>query len=172
MAPTNQKIIEAKKIYETYWDSYTKGDLETFASTLDDTFEMIGTSETEVCHSKTDGIEFLKAQLHEVVGKVEMRNRQIDVIPVESLILVNEQCDIYVLLDSEWNFYSKIRISTLLRETKEGWKVAQQHGSLPDMQVQEGETLAIEKSAGRISNYAMRSGGHRRTGKQKPGTGD
>lgn len=31
MATLNQKIKEAKKIYEIYWDSYTKGDLETFA---------------------------------------------------------------------------------------------------------------------------------------------
>ncbi|MFN3382973.1 MAG: nuclear transport factor 2 family protein, partial [Runella zeae] len=121
MNSLKSKISSARKVYQTYWDSYQKGDLQTFASTLDDTFEMIGTSETEVCHSKTDGIEFLKAQLHEIVGKVEMRNRQIDVLPVENLMLVNEQCDIYVLLGSEgsedWNFYSKIRISTWLRET-------------------------------------------------------
>ncbi|WP_194775885.1 ATP-binding protein [Pararhodonellum marinum] len=139
------KVLAARKVYDTYWESYTIGDLETFASTLDDYFEMIGTSETEVCHSKTDGIEFLKAQLHEVVGKVEMRNRQIDVIPVDNLMLVNEQCDVYVLTDSVWNFYSKIRLSTFLRETESGWKVFQQHGSFPDMRVQEGETIALEK---------------------------
>ena len=161
MKPSINKLNEAKKAYEIYWDSYTKGDLETFASTLDDRFEMIGTSEAEVCHSKADGIEFLKAQLHEVVGKVEMRNRQIDVIPVDPLILVNEQCDIYVLIDFEWNFYSKIRISTLLRETKEGWKVTQQHGSLPDMRVQEGETLAIEKIS--KENLELRDAVKRRT---------
>ncbi|WP_194973320.1 ATP-binding protein [Aquiflexum lacus] len=159
MATINPRITEAKKIYEIFWDSYTKGDLETFASTLDDTFEMIGTSETEVCHSKADGIAFFKAQMEEVVGKVEMRNRQINVLPVENLMLVNEQCDIYVLTETDlsahsqvlsndkpvWTFYSKIRISTFLREAEAGWKVIQQHGSLPDMRVQEGETMAIEK---------------------------
>lgn len=165
MNPLKSKISSARKVYQTYWDSYQKGDLQTFASTLDDTFEMIGTSETEVCHSKTDGIEFLKAQLHEIVGKVEMRNRQIDVLPVENLMLVNEQCDIYVLLGSEgsedWNFYSKIRISTWLRETESGWKVTQQHGSLPDMRVQEGETLAIEKIS--KENLELRDAVKRRT---------
>ena len=37
----------AKKVYKSYWDSYMKGDLTTFASTLDEDFEMIGTSESE-----------------------------------------------------------------------------------------------------------------------------
>ncbi|GMQ25460.1 hypothetical protein Aoki45_21420 [Algoriphagus sp. oki45] len=135
----------AYELYNVYWDSYIKGDLETFASTLDEAFELIGTSESEVAHNKSEGIEFLKAQLQEVVGKLEMRNRQINLVPIETLMLVNEQCGIYVRTGSEWNFYSKIRISTLLRETKGGWKVTQQHGSLPDIRVQEGETLAIQK---------------------------
>jgi hypothetical protein len=140
-----QRETAARKVYETYWESYANGDLETFASTLDETYEMIGTSETEVCHTKADGINFLKGQIEEIVGKAELRNRQIEVIPVDQLMLVNEHCDIYVLADSVWNFYSKIRISTLIRETETGWKVVQQHGSLPDMRVQEGETLAIDK---------------------------
>jgi signal transduction histidine kinase len=136
---------EALTVYHHYWESYTKGDLETFASTLDEEFEMIGTSETEVCHSKTDGIEFLKAQLHEIVGKVAMRNRVIVAKPLDNMVLINETCDIYVFGEPEWTFYSKIRISTLLHETESGWKVIQQHGSLPDMRVGEGETLALEK---------------------------
>jgi signal transduction histidine kinase len=164
----NSRKTKARKTYETYWESYSKGDLETFASTLDDHYEMIGTSETEVCHSKADGIAFLKAQMHEVVGKVEMRNRQIDVQPVENLMLINEQCDVYVLTDSDspadtqnWNFYSKIRLSTILRETESGWKVTQQHGSFPDMRVQEGETLAIEKI--NKENLELRDAVKRRT---------
>ncbi|MFN3998839.1 ATP-binding protein [Algoriphagus sp.] len=175
MNSLQSKIAAARKVYETYWDSYTEGDLETFASTLDDRFEMIGTSETEVCHSKADGIEFLKAQLHELVGKVEMRNRQIDIVPIDQMMLVNELCDIYVLVDPDlpagrqglpadnqnWNFYSKIRISTFLRKTESGWKVTQQHGSLPDMRVQEGETLALEKIS--KENIELRDAVKRRT---------
>lgn len=156
-----QVKAQALEVYHRYWDSYTKGDLETFASTLDDQFEMIGTSESERCHTKADGIEFLKAQLHEVVGKAEMRNRQIDVVPVDHLVLINEQCDIYVLIGANWNFYSKIRISTLLRETKDGWKVTQQHGSLPDMRVREGETIALEKIS--KENLELRDAVRRRT---------
>ncbi|WP_297335844.1 ATP-binding protein [Algoriphagus sp.] len=161
MTLSSTKAKEARKLYDRYWKSYQNGDLETFASTLDDTFEMIGTSESEVCHSKTDGIEFLKAQLDEIVGKVEMRNRQIEVVPVDQLMLINEQCDIYVWSESVWTFYSKIRISTFLRETEAGWKVTQQHGSLPDMRVQEGETLALEKIS--KENLELRDAVKRRT---------
>lgn len=169
------KVSAARKTYEIYWESYHNGDLETFASTLDDRFEMIGTSESEVCHSKTDGIAFFKVQMKEVVGKAEMRNRQIEVIPIDQLMLVNEQCDIYVLVDPDlpagkpylsagrkgWNFYSKIRISTFLRETESGWKVFQQHGSLPDMRLQKGETMALEKIS--KENLELRDAVKRRT---------
>lgn len=51
-----QRETAARKVYETYWESYTNGDLKTFTSTLDETYEMIGTSETEICHTKADGI--------------------------------------------------------------------------------------------------------------------
>jgi phosphoglycerate-specific signal transduction histidine kinase len=158
---TDHQIEKARKVYEAYWESYIRGDLETFASSLDDRFEMIGTSESEICHSKADGIEFLKAQLHEIVGKVEMRNSQINMVPVDQLMLVNEQCDIYVLVGSDWNFYSKIRLSTLLKEAESGWKVTQQHGSFPDMRVQEGETLALEKIS--KENLELRDAVKRRT---------
>jgi signal transduction histidine kinase len=76
-------------------------------------------------------------------------------------VLINEICDIYVQTDAGWNFYSKLRLSTLLRETSEGWKVVQQHGSLPDMRVSEGETLAIEKIS--KENLELRDAIKRRT---------
>lgn len=156
-------VMEANalQVYQKYWDSYSKGDVETFASTLDETFEMIGTSEAEVCHSKVEGIEFLKAQINEIAGKAEMRNRQIHEVNLDPMVLINESCQIYVLNGTDWNFYSKIRISTLLRNTEFGWKVVQQHGSLPDNRVEEGETLAIEKI--NRENLELRDAVKRRT---------
>ena len=156
-----QQIEEARTVYDLFWDSYQKGDVGSFATTLDDHFEMIGTSETERCHSKAEGIEFFKSQTEEVVGKAEMRNRQIHAISVEGMVLVNELCDIYVLAETDWNFYSIIRISTFLKETSDGWKVVQQHGSFPDMRVQEGETLAIDKIS--RENVELRDAVKRRT---------
>ncbi len=145
MKLTKKQEQEARKVYEKYWDSYMKGDLKGFSSTLDEAFEMIGTSENEVCHSKADGIKFYKAQMKEMVGKAAMRNRRISVKPVNGMFLFNEIADIYILGKPKWTFYARIRISTLLHETRSGWKVIQQHGSFPDMRVQEGETIAFEK---------------------------
>ncbi len=161
MKLTKQKELEALKLYHLYWDSYIKGDFETFTSTLDEEFEMIGTSESEVAHNKTEGIEFFKGQMAEVVGKADMRNRQINAKLLKDMVLINEDCDIYVLGGPEWTFYSKIRISTLLHETDSGWKIIQQHGSFPDMRVQEGETIAIEKIS--RENVELRDAVKRRT---------
>ncbi|MCA1801264.1 MAG: nuclear transport factor 2 family protein, partial [Rhodothermaceae bacterium] len=158
---TKKQVEEARNVYNLYWDSYIKGDVDSFASTLDNYFEMIGTSEIEVCHNKAEGIEFFKGQAEELIGSVEMRNREINAIPVEGMVLVNEMCDIYVLAETDWNFYSRIRISTFLRETSDGWKVVQQHGSLPDMRVQAGETLAIDKIS--RENIELRDAVKRRT---------
>jgi hypothetical protein len=158
---TKKKVEEARNVYELYWVSYQKGDVDTFASTLHDNYEMIGTSESEVAHNKAEGIEFFKGQIDEIVGKAEMRNRQINAMPVGDLVLINEMCDIFVLAGTGWAFYSKIRISTFLQETPSGWKVVQQHGSLPDMRVQEGETLAIDKIS--RENVELRDAVKRRT---------
>jgi signal transduction histidine kinase len=152
---------EALKAYHQYWDCYSNGDLEGFAAMLDEDFELIGTSETEVAHSKAEGIEFYKAQMQETVGKVDNRNRIMSAKAFNDLVLINEACDIFVLVEDKWTFYSIIRISTLLRETKSGWKVIQQHGSFPDMRVQEGETLAIEKIT--KENLELRDAIKRRT---------
>lgn len=94
-------------------------------------------------------------------GKAEWRNRQISAKPMNGMVLINEMYDIYVLTGTGWSFYSKMRISTFLHETPSGWKVIQQHGSLPDMRVQEGETLAIDKIS--RENVELRDAVKRRT---------
>ena len=145
MNTSKEKEAAAEKVYLDFWDSYLKGDIPVFSSTLDEDFEMIGTSETEVCHTKAEGIAFFKNQIKEIVGKAEMRNRNILIKAIGEMFLFIENCDIYVLAESDWTFYSKIRISTLLHETPLGWKILHQHGSIPDMKVSEGETLALQK---------------------------
>ena len=151
----------ALKVYHEFWDSYLKGNIPTFSSTLDEDFEMIGTSETEVCHNKAEGIAFFKNQIEEIVGKAEMRNRNIITKAIGEMFLIIENCDIYVISEPEWAFYSKLRISTLLHETPLGWKVLHQHGSLPDMKVEDGETMALEKVS--QENLELRQAVKRRT---------
>jgi signal transduction histidine kinase len=77
------------------------------------------------------------------------------------MLQIIEFSDIYVLIDSQWKFYSKFRLSTLLHETPNGWRLLQQHGSLPDMRVGEGETVAVEKIS--KENLELRDAVKRRT---------
>jgi signal transduction histidine kinase len=55
MLSTKQHTAAARRVCETYWDSFLNGDLETFASTLDNNYEMIGTYDGEVAPNKADG---------------------------------------------------------------------------------------------------------------------
>ena len=161
MKQSKEREAEARKVYELYWESYLSGDEKTFAATLDDAFEMIGTSESEIAHGKAAGLDFVRTQVEEIGGKAELRNRKIKAVPVEGLILFNELADIYLLVGDDWNFYSGIRLSTFMRETEAGWKVVQQHGSFPDTRVQEGETIAFEKIS--KENLELREAVKRRT---------
>lgn len=156
-----QHIEAAHKVYELFWESYLSGDVDTFASVLDAQLELIGTSESEIAHSKSEGLVLLEAQMHEVVGNVEKRNRKVTSVVVGDLILINELCDLYLRNEQEWIFYSKLRLSTFLRETREGWKVVQQHGSLPDHRVEGDQTIALEKIS--KENLELRDAVKRRT---------
>lgn len=60
-------------MYRLYWDSYAKGDMETFSLTVDETYEMIVTSEFEIGHTKVEGIKFAEAQIQEIGGKLNVK---------------------------------------------------------------------------------------------------
>lgn len=94
---TSKQIDEAQRVYELYWNSYFSGDVTTFGTTLHDDYEMIGTSENEICHNKEEGIEYCRGQISEVKGKIKRENRQIQVSPIDNFILINEFLDIYIV---------------------------------------------------------------------------
>ncbi|WP_268033043.1 ATP-binding protein [Algoriphagus sp. PAP.12] len=146
MSPNpRERVQEALDIYYRYWESYLTGNQEEFTDVIDDTYELIGTSESEICHNKAEGIDFFKSQKDEIVGVTEMRNRKVITKDLENMVLILEDCDLYIFSETGWSLYSALRLSTLMRLTDLGWKVSQQHGSFPDYRVKEGETLAIEK---------------------------
>jgi signal transduction histidine kinase/ketosteroid isomerase-like protein len=156
-----REIAEARKVYETYWESYFTGNIKAFVACIDENFSIIGTSEGETAFGKEAVAAMYEAQFDEVVGKAEGRNRQVREIPAGDMVQIIEFSDIYVLIGSEWSFYSKFRLSTLLHQTPDGWKLLQQHGSLPDMRVGEGETVAIDKIS--KENLELRDAVKRRT---------
>jgi len=161
MKLTKKLEAEIRKTYKDYFDSYLKGDIPRFSSFIDEGFRVIGTSEIEVFNSKKETLAFYEEAKDEIVDKAELRNRHIVVVPVDSLVLVQELSDFFILINKEWSFYSKIRLSTFFRQTASGWKLINQHGSLPDAKVQDGETVAFEKIS--KENQELRDAVKRRT---------
>src|SRR5687767_1605034 len=111
MKLTKKLEAEILKAYKAYWDAYLNGDMKTFASMLDDNITVVGTAVSEVFNNKKEALRFYKATAGQLVGKVQFRNRQINLAPVDNNILVNEQGDFYVLIEQKWTYYGHTRVS-------------------------------------------------------------
>ena len=118
---------EVRKEYIEYWDCYMKGDSRKISRFLDRNIKMMGTTEGEVFNNKKEAVNFFKTTAGEVAGKIAMRNRIIDIVPLQDLILINELMDLYVLSRGEWVFYSKVRLSSLMQQQKTGWRSSSVH---------------------------------------------
>jgi signal transduction histidine kinase len=156
-----QQEAEALKAHDLYWKSYINGDTKTLASLLDDHYTQIGSVENEVFFYKKDAVRFVKSTIDQIAGNVQMRNRVTNTESIDEFILVSEQCDLYVLTEREWIFYSKFRASSFMAKRVDGWKMIHQHSSLPDAKAQVGENIAIEKIS--AENLQLRDAVKRRT---------
>ena len=152
---------EILSILDTYCESYLKGAWETAISFLDENVRIIGSTAEEIYHNKREAAQFFRDSEAEIAGRLQMRNRQVEVIPVGDLAMAEEHLDVFIDTGETWNFYSRIRVSTLLRETGEGWKIIQQHGSVPDHKASEGETIGFEQVS--KENQELRDAIKRRT---------
>src|SRR5688572_18336331 len=161
MKLTKKLEAEVLKAYKAYWEAYFKGDMKTFASMLDDDITVVGTAVSEVFSNKKEALRFYKATAGQLVGKVQFRNRQISLAPVDNNILINEQGDFYALIEKKWIYYGQARVSAILKQTKTGWKLIHQHASFPDTRADEGEQLAAEKI--KEENLQLRDAVKRRT---------
>jgi signal transduction histidine kinase/ketosteroid isomerase-like protein len=145
MKPSELHESEARKAHELYWTSYINGDIATLASLMVEDYSQTGSAEEEVFFNKKDALGFIKKTIHQVVGKVEMRNRKTTFELIDDLYLIHEHCDLYVLSDNHWIYYSKLRVSSLFKQKSDGWKLIHQHSSVPDLKAKEGENLAIDR---------------------------
>ena len=157
------KKLEAEvlKVYKAYWDAYLNGEMKAFGSMMDDNITVVGTAVSEVFNNKKETLRFYEATADQLVGKVELRNRKIKMNAVDNNILINEQLDLYFLMDKKWTFYGHMRFSAIFTPTGKGWKLVHQHASFPDMRAEEGEQLAAEKI--KAENLLLRDAVKRRT---------
>jgi len=161
MKLTKKLESEILKVYNACWNAYLAGDLKTHASFLSPGFKIIGTSESEQFDSKKAWIAYCKKTINQFAGVIKLKKRQIELVPAGEEVMVVENSHIYVLIEGKWTFYSNIRISALLQNTKTGWKYIYQHGSLPDARANEGEVIATEQI--KAENLQLRDAVKRRT---------
>ena len=161
MKLTKKLEAEIKHLMNDYWDSYFKGDLETWASYLPDNYRNIGTTQEEIWNSKQDIVDYTNRVFDQMVGMAELRNKEIQIIPLAPHFMVHELGNVYIKTEDGWSFYAKLRLSSLLEKTDAGWKILHQHGSYPDSKVEEGETFAFDKIS--KENLELRDAIKRRT---------
>ncbi len=161
MKLTKKLEAEILEVNKAYWESYINGSWKKSASFLDDNIKMIGSTEDEVYYNKKEATKFFKNTAKEVKGSIEMRSRKIEVIPVAPYIMLNEETDLYIKTSEAWVFYSKVRLTSLMRKTVKGWKFIQQHGSVPDAKVNDGESIGFNQIS--KENLELRDAIKRRT---------
>jgi signal transduction histidine kinase len=129
---------------DTYWTTYIKGDIATWATFIRDDYRNIGGTKEEIWNSKEEIINYTNSILSQLVGTVDIRNRKVELIPYGEYMMVHEFTDLFVKIEGEWTFYSPFRMSSLLEKTETGWIALHQHGSYPDMKAIAGEAFSID----------------------------
>ena len=137
----DQIKTELSEWLDTYWNAYMKGDLELWSTFIREDYYHIGGTKEEIRHSKQDILDYTHSISDQKPGNIEMRNREIEVLPYGDYIMVNEFADLYVQVDEAWSFYKPFRMSSLLERTATGWIALHQHGSYPNIKAVEGEAF-------------------------------
>ncbi len=80
MKLTKKLEAEVRKVYESFWESLLNVNMKRFNSFLADDFKQIGTTEAEFFFNKKEAAKFLKSTEEQVVGNIELRNREIKIV--------------------------------------------------------------------------------------------
>ena len=145
MKLTKQLDAEIKKFMKTYWDTYLKGDLKTWATFLPADYKNIGGTEEEIWNSKKEILGYTKRMINQMVGQMEIRNTKYQIFPYDPYFMVHEFTEVFVKVDTKWAFYGKFRLSSIIQKLEGGWKVLHQHGSFPDSKAAEGEAFSVDQ---------------------------
>ncbi len=148
-------------VYNNFWESYLSGAIESMGLLMSDDFSVIGSTAGEVFRNKEKVLRYYTDTADQIKNKLEFRNRNIELVNYDQVVLVNEYSDAYILIDNHWTFYSKVRLSSLLKGINNKWKFIQQHGSIPDSRAEDGEQIAFEKIS--KENIELRDAIKRRT---------
>jgi signal transduction histidine kinase/ketosteroid isomerase-like protein len=142
----NKKIeTEVLKIYDTWMHSYLHGDVEAYDSFLDNDYHFIGSAKNEEFLNRKDTTKFFEDTGDQFAGKTEIRNETKTIEQFGELIFITHIFDGWFLNENDWNFYARFRFTSVLKNTKDGYRFIYQHFSIPDSKTEEGETIGYDK---------------------------
>ncbi|MCB2219040.1 MAG: nuclear transport factor 2 family protein [Bacteroidetes bacterium] len=158
---TKKEREEVTRVYDTWFNSYITGDVESYDSFFDDRYHFIGSTENEHFLDRRDTTEFFANTGDQFAGKTKIRNNTRTIEKFEGLIFVTEIFDTYFLIEGDWTYYGIFRFTSVLKKNKEGWRFIYQHFSMPDTKAEEGETIGAQKIAN--ENLILKEAVRRRT---------
>ena len=158
---SKQAEKELLLVYNSWWESYLNGDIPTYDSFLDDDFRFVGSTDGEEFLNRKGSTSFFEATADQLAGKAKLGNILRTIEPIDSMVLITDLADAYVLDGNDWVYYARFRFTSLMRKTSNGWRFFYQHFSTPDVKAEEGETLGIDKISS--ENLELRNAIKRRT---------
>jgi signal transduction histidine kinase/ketosteroid isomerase-like protein len=145
MKPNEKIEKEVLKIYDTWMHSYLHGDVKAYDSFLDDDYHFIGSAKNEEFLNRKNTTKFFADTGDQFAGKTEIRNETMTIEQFGELIFITHLLDGWFLNENDWNYYARFRFTSVLKNTKNGWRFIYQHFSIPDPKTEEGETIGYDK---------------------------
>ena len=105
------------KVYNTWWESYLNGDVETYDSYLTEDFRFVGSTGGEEFLNKGDTTAFFKATADQLAGKAKLSNIIRTIETLEGMVLITDLADAHILNGSDWVYYARFRFTSLMRKT-------------------------------------------------------
>ena len=134
---SKQAEKELLVVYNSWWESYLNGDIPTYDSFLDDDFRFVGSTDGEEFLNRKGSTSFFEATADQLAGKAKLENIVRTIESIDSMVLITDLADAYVLDGNDWVYYARFRFTSLMRNTSNGWRFFYQHFSTPDVKAEE-----------------------------------
>jgi len=161
MKLTKKLQTEIWKIYDTWMQGYLNADVETYNSYFDEDYHFIGSTNNEEFLNRKDTTDFFRATGDQFAGMTDLRKETKTLEIFGEHVFLTHFFDAWFKNDEDWSYYGRFRFSSVMHNTKEGWRFIYQHFSMPDSKSEEGQTIGFDKV--HLENQELREAIQRRT---------
>lgn len=114
-------------VYQKWLNNNLNGDVKTYDVFLDNDYRFMGSAAQEEFLNRKYIVKFFANTGDQFTGKTEIRNKLIIVEQFRKLHFISHILDGWFLQKKIWNFKSRFRYSSVLENTKDGWRFIYQH---------------------------------------------